>query len=56
MEGWLQCNRKGQWINLVQQTPIGWDMRRNAKIGVLVTQVNNTIMNNLFNVLQLSII
>ena len=51
--GWLQFNRMGQWINLVQQTPMGWDVRRNAKIGVLVTQINTSIMNNLFNALQL---
>ena len=51
--GWLQCKRNEQWINLVQQTSTGWEVRRNAKIGILVTQINNAIMNSLFSALQL---
>lgn len=52
-EGCLQCFRKGQWVDLVRQTPEGWDFRRNAKIGLLVTQINTAIENNLFSALQL---
>ena len=49
----LQCYRNEKWINLVQQLPTEWDLRRNAKIGLLITQINNAIMNNRFNALQL---
>ena len=46
-------NGNEQWINLVQQTSTGWEVRRNAKIGILVTQINNAIKNSLFSALQL---
>lgn len=53
-DGWLKCDRKGRWVELVQQTLTGWEVRRNAKIGLLVNQVNNAIMNNRFSALQLN--
>lgn len=58
-EGWLQVNRGGRLLNLVQQTANGWDVERaraNGNIRILVVQVNNAISSNRFNNIQLDIL
>lgn len=54
--GWLQINRHGHFQNLIQQTATGWNIATaqvNGKINILVTQVNNAIIQNQFSNLQL---
>ena len=58
-EGWLQVNRRGRLLNLVQQTANGWDVngaQLRGDIRVLVVQVNNAISNNQFSNVQLDVL